>query len=707
MNKKICKKTILSILFLLIVVNSGSVATILGYVEIDPFEPQTIKKGEIPNLGPYVSPIPKEYRCYLEEGHKYHIFLVGGWITNRTDLQNVTVDQQVLTRTDYDIEVRNPNSRVISINTESAGLPEQVANDEKHQFFVPAQTGDYTFRIFNDPKDSEGERAATFMIIEHLEVNTRYNKELIGKPFVGAPYPNGYKVGYEFNTSAEEFVIFIDVPSPVPDEGISGLDMYEARLFPMANPLLNYGHHIQGLGVPFGKYLERKNFQDINYTAGYGGYNTDIEGYLIPEMRVSCESAGVDMKMKIGNPDVNTTEAEYVNVFYYLALLAEYFKGEVGFYVKTDFRPVNLTLIDKLEVGYSEETTLIKVDTESAVPVRTMWMEYTADSWETINRIDLVEKPEYWLAALPRFELNENVEYRINAKDEIDNKGTYSGSFKVMNKFEIDYGTSGQVVQGGQSLRISGAASLPYVDLTLKIEHGEAIQDISLKTDSIGSFAYDYTPKDTGIYSVSLSYAGDEDYHSSQSIEKSFQVDPRELQLICLLGEPPYKSTMPMEVHGKVMPAIQGLTVEVIFVSPVSSFIETATTRRDGSYSFFIEPDTVGGWEMLPQLKTSSVFESSQGGLINFDVVKLTPIEIAKMKILAYTEPPLLYIPIGGFALLIALLEYRAGFIRGIFRKKEDIKAEVEIETEAEELDRNGTTSYKRRSTRNNSDKTV
>jgi hypothetical protein len=166
---------------------------------------------------------------------------------------------------------------------------------------------------------------------------------------------------------------------------------------------------------------------------------------------------------------------------------------------------------------------------------------------------------------------------------------------------------------------------------------------------------------------------------------------------------------MPMEVHGKVIPAIEGLNVEVIFVAPESSFIETAFTGSDGTYSFFIEPETVGGWEMLPQLKTSSIFESSQGEIFTFEVVNLTPVDIVKLKILELTRPPLLYVPVGGFALLIALLEYRSGFIRGIFRrgKEEELVDEVELEAEVDESAQEGSTTYRRRSSRNNSDKTL
>jgi hypothetical protein len=158
-----------------------------------------------------------------------------------------------------------------------------------------------------------------------------------------------------------------------------------------------------------------------------------------------------------------------------------------------------------------------------------------------------------------------------------------------------------------------------------------------------------------------------------------------------------------LEVHGKVIPAIQGLAVEVIFVSPDNSFIEMATTGRDGTYSIIIEPETVGRWELLAQLKSSDLFQASQGSLVQFDVVSLSPIDIVRMKVLAFTEPPLLYAPIGGFTFVLAIMEFRTGFIRNRFKngEEEPEEEELELETEIDDQEKVGTTTYKRRSARN------
>lgn len=670
-------KYMLILLALIIVVQSLFVLNVSGYVQVEPFEPQHIEEGEIPNLGPYRDPDPLEFRCFLEAGHKYHIFLVGDWISNSSDA------------TDYDIEVRNPSNVVVSINTESAGLPEQVANDEKHQFFVPSQTGDYRFFIYNDPEDSPigSEDAADFLIIEHIEMNTVYTKELFGKPNVGAEYPEGYKIGYEFNTSSPEFLLNIKVPDPVPVEGITGLDMYEARVYPMANPENDIGYSIQNVGVPLGERLYEGGEAGL-----YGGYNTEIDGFRFSDMRISCESAGVDMRKVISMQDTNSTG----NIFYYLVLLAEYFEGEVEFYLKTDYRPVNLTLIDPPEVGYTSDTTLIKVEAESAADVSSMWIEYTVDGWRNIENEELIDQTDYWLAALPSFELHDEVEYRIHALDEIDNAGLIEGSFTVMNKVEIDFGVSGSVIQGGQTVKITGASTRPSINLKLNIEHGGITNSIDVQTDGDGVFTYDYKPTKIGEHDLTISYAGDEDYHSAISREKSFRVDKRKLDLETRIETTPVKVERPMTVTGRIMPPVNGLEVEFIFVSPETSFIETVTSGRDGTFRLTITPEIDGVWDMLPQLKVSELYDASQGSLLNFEVQKLTTIDVVRYQALKFLEPPLMYVLVGLFVVLIAVIVQRTGLIDKIRGLEEEFDEEEE-ETEEEN---GGATAYRRRSDR-------
>ena len=119
----------------------------------------------------------------LRLDREYHAFLVGDFVINDSDPV-----------TDYDVYTYLPNGEDFTTHTESAGLPEQIANDAAHQYFVPPQSGEYTFEIRHDDRDSENETEplpAIFMLIEHIDVNEWYCQKLEGRDSQDARAPRG------------------------------------------------------------------------------------------------------------------------------------------------------------------------------------------------------------------------------------------------------------------------------------------------------------------------------------------------------------------------------------------------------------------------------------------------------------------------------------------------------------------------------------
>ncbi|MEM4143346.1 MAG: hypothetical protein QW445_04310, partial [Candidatus Bathyarchaeia archaeon] len=96
--------------------------------------------------------------CPLEAGHSYHVYCYGAWVHTGSK-----------PKTDYDIYVYNPQGSLESTHTESAGLPEHLGTTVEDPFFVPASSGNYSFVIVNDARESRGADQATFMIIENIE----------------------------------------------------------------------------------------------------------------------------------------------------------------------------------------------------------------------------------------------------------------------------------------------------------------------------------------------------------------------------------------------------------------------------------------------------------------------------------------------------------------------------------------------------------
>jgi len=195
----------------------------------------------------------------LEAGKRYHIFLVGDWICNET---NPT--------TDYDILTYYPDGKQ-RWNTESAGLPEQVAFDDYHHYFVPPETGEYQFEIINDERDSVGADPAQFMVIENIDLNKEYTRYLEGRENTGSGTYEEVELtswAYEFKTDSSQIRVLVDVPDYDNDPIDRGeIDMYEVRLYAMANPDANVGYLVDDIGVPSGDLFD-------NIAGEYGGYNS-------------------------------------------------------------------------------------------------------------------------------------------------------------------------------------------------------------------------------------------------------------------------------------------------------------------------------------------------------------------------------------------------------------------------------------------------
>jgi len=679
------KKTILlgsALAILLILANGTHMAHAERITLEKPFEPVIIENGAIP-LNTRYRDDPLEILCKLDEGKKYHIFLVGDWITNVTG-----------SATDYDIEVFDSQNNLISSHTESAGLPEQVANDKNHQYFVPFITDTYRIVIHNDPEDSKGEKAAVFMIIEHLEMNKRYELYLEGRPSPTQPYPDDYVWAYEFSTPKENFELHVEVPDPDPKKGKTGLDMYEIRLFPMANPSAEVGYYISGVGVPNG------NLVTGEVEGQYGLYNTAISGDSFPEWRASCEYAGEDMDVVFGKPQHNVTELvlETREVFYYMAMLAEYYHGTISFYVKTDYREVNVTIIESPEIGITGEEHRVVAEIQGPSLITSAWLNYTTDNWRTEERIQLTEDYGIYDGWLPRFELHDSVQYRVYAEDEIDNSGVGESEFLVLDPVSLDIEADRLKVYGGEAIELDGEA-VESSELTLRIQHGDSSENININVDNWGDWSYTLIPQYEGNYYAKVIFEGDDTHPAAESGEITFSMEKQMPEIAYVISPSSIKKNMEIEVSGELTPPLPGVQVKLICVTQTTSFEVETTTLNDGSFRFSVVPEESGSWQVLPQVAESNFVVGSQGDIQVFEVIELTTREKVTNAVLQFTVMPLILAPVGLVVAGMGIGEMKTGFIRGLISKGSK-KAELDEPDDDKKGAPKGATSYRRRSSR-------
>jgi hypothetical protein len=457
----------------------------------------------------------------------------------------------------------------------------------------------------------------------------------------------------------------------------------------MADPSAGVGHYLRGLGVPWGHLLSGEN------DGYYGGYNTSIEGASWVDYTASCEYSGQDMLVTFGKPVHNETETvvDDPTVFYYLVLLAEYDYGTVEFYLKTDYRPLNVTLLDPGVVGYTGDETTIYVNVDAYHRIERVWMNYTTDDWETQKTVELRKCEEGYKGNLPKFKLNDIVKYKVCASDEVDNKGSARGEFEVKNEVDLSLSASRISLYGGESLTILGASSLPNTDHTIRFVCGSHSKTVNIKTNTVGEFQYTYTPQWVGDYDVTVEYSGDAINHAAVSYIKEFKVEKRSLTVSTRV-DGVAKNTLPFELSGTVSPAVGGVPVSFIIVTPTGSFVMSCRTSQTGSFTVTIVPEELGHWEAIAQVEAGELYASSSSPLATFEVIKLTIPEVIILKAKEFTKPPLLYVPVGLVAAIGIGAGFKTGFIQNLRSKKGNVKVKEVVE------EPKNTTSYRRRSDR-------
>lgn len=246
--------------------------------------------------------------CPLEANHNYHIYCYGSWVSTSSTA-----------KTDYDIYVSDPAGNAVSSHTEAAGFPEHIGSENNDNLFTPRQTGNYTFLVKNDARQSEGAQQATFMIIENLECNKWYTTPIEGKADDSTSLLHT-TAAYECVTNESKLEIYLKIPN--------NLDMYEARLYLMND---QKSPSVNGFPVPMESGLYG------NVSGVVGGYNFETEGYR-GITYASCEYKGQDMFL-------NYTSANTGLNLYHLVLIGEEGSGNVEFMMKTNFANITLSQV--------------------------------------------------------------------------------------------------------------------------------------------------------------------------------------------------------------------------------------------------------------------------------------------------------------------------------------------------------------------------
>jgi hypothetical protein len=425
----------------------------------------------------------------LMANHSYHVYCYGEWVNYGSE-----------PKTDYNIYVYNPLGEMEGYHTESAGLPEHLGTTVNDPFFVPKQTGNYTFVIANAAGESTGAQQATFMIIEDVECNVWHQHYVEGRDGSGVPFFNtGW--AYEFVTESQLVEVYIKVPKT--------LDMYEARLYLMSSsPNSGNTTTLNGVPVAWEPGLYGNRSQD-NAVGGYNLESTEYRGNAY----ASCEYYGEDMFMNFTCPYPGKN-------LYHLVFIGEVGSGTIDYLVKTVFNNTALesSIVPNRAFPYSNTT--IAYSSNSSELESAVLQYYTNDS-TNMKAIDMeILGNRTCQAVIPGQAAGTTVNYVVRANDKLEDVLTANGSYPVKYASTLNFSATNMDIRLGENITLRGDLQPQAQGLPVEIFFSSTneTENVTCFTLDDGSFAVSFKPATVGMWTVRAEFDGSNSMYESESL---------------------------------------------------------------------------------------------------------------------------------------------------------------------------------------------
>lgn len=395
--------------------------------------------------------------------------------------------------------------------------------------------------------------------------------------------------------------------------------MYEVQLYLMANPSAGIGTMLNGMPLPLESGLYGNATSDGSAT--YGGYRLDGEGFYHANASESCEYYGQDMLV---NYSSGLTADPTRLLLYHLALIAEEGEGNITFMFKTDFNSPTLNIADPIDGASSDDDVLVTayaVDGESGL--ENVTLEYTVNDWVDWTTMEMAPSvDDAFVATIPEQVGGTTVKYRVTAVDLAGNAATEESSYVVKNTPRLYISLSRTVLQGGGATQVVGWLSKGLADVTLDFVYQGTHTLRTVQAGLNGSFSYEFAPDTAGDWTVTASWAGDDEWWEATSESCSFTVQKFTTSVTCNVERTSLNLGEDMDVSGYVLPAERNVKVIVSFAKPDGSIVTREVyTSSDGSYELLaFQPTVKGQWHVQARVAGDEFHQTSSSNELSFAV---------------------------------------------------------------------------------------
>ncbi len=429
----------------------------------------------------------------LNANHTYHVYFYGEWI-----------DQNSQPSTDYDIYVYNPLGELEGYHTESAGLPEHLGTTVDQPFFAPKHSGNYSFVLDNDPRESNASQQATFMMIENLDCNEWHEIFIEGKENDLPIFDTSW--AFEFATESEHIEVLMKVPET--------LDMYEARLYLMANSKDGFGETLNGIPLAW----EPGLYGEID--KNYGGYNLESREFR-GIAYASSEFYGQDMLINYTSPAKDKS-------LYHLVFIGEKGAGTVDFLIKTEFGKAHLSPIEApLRVYPNNETTLTFAS--NATDLTDAVLNYSTNNWlnTTVLNMQLIDN-RTCTTTVPGQPAGATLKYEVKAADVFENILIYRGNYSIKYPSQLNITLKSPAISIGENITLEGFMT-PQAEngnITLVFTSANGTFQQTIYPSGNETFAATFKPSTQGTWMVQATFKGNKMIYESSSQTLEFKVNP-------------------------------------------------------------------------------------------------------------------------------------------------------------------------------------
>lgn len=432
--------------------------------------------------------------CPLQAGHNYHVYCYGAWVNASSQA-----------KTDYDIYIYDPSGSLVSSHTAAAGFPENLGNTVDDALFTPKMSGNYSFVIKNDLRESKGAQAATFMIIENLESDKWYTHFVEGKDEKTSQAKYRTVWSYEFVTNASKLGVYVKVPAT--------LDMYEVRLYLMNTPS---SPTINSFPLPWEPGLIG------NLSGVVGGYNFENDGYR-GVAYASCEHMGQDMFL---NYSTTVKGAK----LYHLVFIGEEGSGEVEFMIKTRFGDSPLKPLTAPVRAYPDIPTKVVYASQNGTLERAE-LSYSINNWVVTSVLDMSVSNQTCNATIPGQKAGSVVQYQIEAYDTLKNRLIASGSYTVKEQATLTISVEKEMIFLGENITVTGMLTPIKNDsiVSVQVFSANTTQTLNCNVSKNGEFTASFQPDSSGLWSI-----------TAFMLETSTMFRCDSEQLSVLVEEPPF-----------------------------------------------------------------------------------------------------------------------------------------------------------------------